>query len=265
MQIRFNNWAFTTIIPYIIALSALNSSAEPSLNDIHQTQKEKIKLMAENHQSIEVLDQETNKILSDHEKNLEEIESLKKYNSLLREQIKAQVTQINSAEARINKIAVTERKIPPLFLDMIEDLEGSIDQSLPFQKTERRHRIEQLKVLMKRPNLSLSEQYQQILEAYRVESNYGKTMTTYRDAIVLDGEALQVDILQLGRLALFFSTLSRERIGMWDASKQSWIELNQSSFKKNIRSAINIAKGNEPEDLLVLPFPSSSLKIKTEE
>ena len=105
MQIRFNNWAFTTIIPYIIALSALNSSAEPSLNDIHQTQKEKIKLMAENHQSIEALNQETNKILNENEKNLEEIESLKKYNSLLREQIKAQATQINSAELRINKIA----------------------------------------------------------------------------------------------------------------------------------------------------------------
>ena len=197
--------------------------------------------------------------------NIKEIESLKKYNSLLREQIKAQATQINGTELRINKIAVTERKIPPLFLDMIEDLEGSIDQSLPFQKTERRQRIEKLKVLMKRPNLSLSEKYQQILEAYRVESNYGKTMTTYRDHIVLDGKELQVDILQLGRLGLFFSTFSREQIGMWDASSQSWIELNQSSFKKNIRSAINIAKGNEPEDLLVLPFPSSSLKNKTQE
>ena len=137
MQIKFNNWALKTIIPYIIALSALNSSAEPSLDDIHKTQKEKIKLMAANHQSIETLTQDTNKILSEHEKNLEEIESLKTYNSLLREQIKAQATQINSAELRINKIAVTERKIPPLFLDMIEDLEGSIDQSLPFQKTKR--------------------------------------------------------------------------------------------------------------------------------
>ena len=265
MQIRFNNWAFTTIIPYIIALSALNSSAEPSLNDIHQTQKEKIKLLAENHQSIDALSLETNKILYDHEKNLEEIESLKKYNSLLREQIRAQTKQINGAELRINKLAVTERKIPPLFLDMIEDLEGSIDQSLPFQKTERRQRIEKLKVLMKRPNLSLSDKYQQILEAYRAESNYGKTMTTYRDTIVLNEKELQVDILQLGRLGLFFSTFSRDRIGMWDVSRQSWMELNQSSFKKNIRSAVNIAKGNEPEDLLVLPFPSSSLKIKTEE
>ena len=126
MQIRFNNWALKTIIPYIIALSALNSSAEPSLNEIHQTQKEKIKLMAKNHQSIEALNQETNKILNENEKNLEEIESLKKYNSLLREQIKAQATQINGAELRINKIAVTERKIPPLFLDMIEDLEARL-------------------------------------------------------------------------------------------------------------------------------------------
>ena len=209
MQIRFNNWALKTIIPYIIALSALNSSAEPSLNEIHQTQKEKIKLMAKNHQSIEALNQETNKILNDHEKNLEEIESLKKYNSLLREQIKAQAAQINSVELRINKIAVTERKIPPLFLDMIEDLEGSIDQSLPFQQTERRQRIEKLKVLMKRPNLSLSEKYQQILEVLQVESNYGKTMTTYRDDIVLDGKELQVDILQLGRLGFFSQPLQR--------------------------------------------------------
>ena len=90
-------------------------------------------------------------------------------------------------------------------------------------------------------------------------------MTTYRDTIVLDEKELQVDILQLGRLGLFFSTFSRDRIGMWDVSRQSWMELNQSSFKKNIRSAVNIAKGNEPEDLLVLPFPSSSLKIRPKE
>ena len=67
--------------------------------------------MAENHQLVESLNQETNKILNDHEKP-EEIESLKKYNSLLREQIRAQTKQINGAELRINKIANGEKDSP---------------------------------------------------------------------------------------------------------------------------------------------------------
>ena len=90
-------------------------------------------------------------------------------------------------------------------------------------------------------------------------------MTTYRDDIVLEGEELQVDILQLGTISTFFLNLLQRANRHVGCYQQSWIELNKSSFKKNIRSAINIAKGNEPEDLLVLPFPSSSIRIKTEE
>ena len=54
------------------------------------------------------------------------IDSLTKYNTLLLEQIKNQREQMKTTDATIEEIVVLERKIPSLFMFMIENLQNSV-------------------------------------------------------------------------------------------------------------------------------------------
>ena len=256
----YHRVCYLLIFPALTAVSN-ELGTGPSLTEIHKIQTEKIDFQAENQRLIESLNTETENLISEHKKNIEEIESLSKYNYLLQEQIQVQLEQIENAEVTINKIAIAERKIPSLFFDMIEALDHSIEESLPFQKTDRKNRIAALKALIKRPEVTLSEKYQRILDAYRIENSFGKSISTSKETITLDQQELLVDILRIGRLALFYSTFSNDRVGMWDDSKQMWIELTRPLFKQNIRTAISVARGDKPHNLLTLPFSSTAINI----
>ena len=89
-----------------------NLRAEPSLAEIQALQSKKIELLAENQKLIESINIEIERAAIEHEANLEEIDSLTKYNANLSEQIKSQKKQIEIARNSISKIIETERKIP---------------------------------------------------------------------------------------------------------------------------------------------------------
>ena len=248
----------------ILMVVGHNPRAEPSLAEIHALQSKKIELLAKNQELIETINIEIERATTEHEENLEEIDSLTKYNANLSEQLKSQQKQIEIARNSISKIIKTERKIPKLFLDMIEDLEKSVDKSLPFQKVIRTNRIKELSVLIKQPEISIAEKFQKILTAYERENRYGKTIEAYNETINIGDEELRAEILRVGRLALFYSTFSKERIGMWNESKKAWTELKGPFFKQNIQTALSIARNQEPPRLITLPFQSASIKIAGE-
>ena len=242
-------------------VAGLNPRAEPSLAEIHALQSKKIEHLAKNQELIESINIEIERATTEHEENLEEIDSLTKYNANLSEQIKSQQKQIEIARNSISKIIETERKIPKLFLDMIEDLEKSVEKSLPFQKVIRINQIKDLSALIKQPGISIAEKFQKILAAYERENRYGKTIEAYNETITIGNEDLRAEILRVGRLALFYSTFSKERIGMWNESKKAWTELKRPLFKQNIHTALSIAKNQEPPKLITLPFQSALIEI----
>ena len=258
-----HNVHFVFMFSMLIVVGS-NLRAEPSLAEIQALQSKKIELLAENQKLIESINIEIERAAIEHEANLEEIDSLTKYNANLSEQIKSQKKQIEIARNSISKIIETERKIPKLFLDMIEDLERSIDKSLPFQKVIRTNQIKDLYVLIKRPEISIAEKFQKILTAYEKENRYGKTIAAYNETITIGNEEVRAEILRVGRLALFYSTFSKEKIGMWDGSKKAWTDLNRPLFKQSIQTALSIAKNQEPPRLITLPFQSALIKIAGE-
>src|SRR5574342_30289 len=77
----------------------------------------------------------------------------------------------------------------------------------PFQRPERLARLEQLSSLVDAPTAELAEQYRKTIEAYRVELDYARTIEAYRGTLPGDGDARLVDLLSVGRLALYYQTL----------------------------------------------------------
>ncbi|MCV5804624.1 DUF3450 domain-containing protein, partial [Escherichia coli] len=65
--------------------------------------------------------------------------------------------------------------------------------------------------MMTRADVADAEKFRRILEAYQIEMDYGTKLGVYQGKINLgDNEAVEADILYLGRLSLVARSLSGE-------------------------------------------------------
>jgi len=241
---------------FFLCILGANAYSRPLISEIQEFQVERIEHLSENQSLIENISMEIDDATLKHENNVKEIDSLKIYNSLLEEQIFEQEMQIRSSALAIEDVAILERKISPLFVDMITTLKRLIVDGLPFLLGERKDRIEKLERLVRKPQVSIGEKYYKILEAYQIENQYGKTLETYLDTITIKGVRQQVDILRVGRIGLFFRSKSGSTSGTWNSKIADWTTIEDSQSKRNILKAINIAKKQDPPELIILPFYS---------
>src|SRR5690606_19039820 len=116
----------------------------------------------------------------------------------------------------------TQAEVMPLLQRMLSSLEQFIELDVPFLEDERADRLAQLKELMVRPEVTVAEKYRRVLEAYQIESDYGRTLEAWRGSLEVDGTPRVVEFLRLGRLMLFYQTLDGHTQGYWDNSTRAW-------------------------------------------
>ena len=150
---------------------------------------------------------------------------------------------------------VLERDFPELLQNAVARLEQLVQLDSPFSLTERYKRIGQIKAILDDPRVTQSERVRQVLEAYNIEREYGRTIETYEDAIVLDGEERVVNILRIGRLGLMYQLKDQSAAGVWDKQAKDWVEV--SGYRLSIRDGIRMANKTAPLDLLAIPVKFS--------
>src|SRR5262249_43775831 len=130
-------------------------------------------------------------------------------------------------------------------------LERFVSLDVPFLAEERRRRIANLKDMMERADVTVSEKYRRVVEAYQIEMEYGRTLEAYEARLGDSADARTVEFLRVGRVALMYQTLDRKETGYWDARKRQWVVDNEygHAFAKNIE----VAKKMRAPDLLVVP------------
>lgn len=124
---------------------------------------------------------------------------------------------------------------------------------LPFHQQERVGAVLALKQRLDNPGLSVSARFRLLLEAYQIEQNYGDTVEAWRGPLSLEGEEVSVEYLRLGRAALFYQSLDRERSGYWDAAQQAWAPLD-SAYNRSLSQAMRVARNQSAPQLLELPL-----------
>ena len=87
-------------------------------------------------------------------------------------------------------------------LKMIDALDKFVTLDIPFLITERTERVDNLKSIMDRGDISTSEKFRKVTEAYQIESDYGRTIEAYRSEVEFDGETFNADFLRVGRVSL---------------------------------------------------------------
>jgi len=224
-----------------------------TLNDIFQV-AERMNVNAKKSQAkIDALNEDTRQLLSDYKIVLKEIEGLRVYNRQLEKQISNQEKEMAQISSSIDDVTVIERQITPLMLRMIDGLEQFVALDVPFLVEERQDRIERLREIMDRADVAVSEKFSQVLRAFQIENEYGRTMETYGTTIMLNGVERQVDMLKVGRIALVYQTPDGEETGMWNVDAGEYQAVD-NSYEGSVRQGIRMARQQASIEMLSLPI-----------
>lgn len=181
-------------------------------------------------------------------------ESLERFNRLLEEQVRSQEEEIASIEQQLVDIETTTREVQPLMQQMVDSLARFIELDVPFLIDIRTTRVENLRNLMPRADVSISEKYRLILEAYQIELDYGNTLEAYEGRLGTGADARTVEFARLGRVSLMYRTLDGTETGYWDANQDTWVV--DPSYADDVEEAIRVARGDGAPELLTVPVPA---------
>jgi len=204
-------------------------------------------------EQIVKLDETTRILLADYQATSKEFDSLKLYNDQVQKIINSQIEEIENIILKIDELDKTNQRIVPLMLKMIDGLENFVLLDLPFLMKERSTRVLNLKETMDRGDISTSEKFRLITEAYKTELEYGRTIETYRDNILIDDVETSADFLRVGRIALTYLTVDGNKGGYWDTQSSSWQKAS-SSIRRATADALKIASKQAPPALIKIPL-----------
>ncbi|MBV0933103.1 DUF3450 domain-containing protein [Marinobacterium weihaiense] len=202
---------------------------------------------------IDQLDQQTRENYDAYTAALRQAELMEAYNRQLSRMVEDQRRELADVEAQLTSLTQTEQATLPLLVRMQSILEQFIASDLPFLPEEREQRVQRLARLLDRADISLAEKYRQILEAYRIEAEYGRTLEAWSGALEQGGQVREVTFLRLGRVALYYQTLDGEESGRWRRQSGDWERLD-ADFDWPIRKGVSMARQQSVPELLELPI-----------
>lgn len=200
---------------------------------------------------IVTLSEETDALYTRHQNALAQLESLRKFNQGMREVISEQESQIADLDHQLDQVDEVARRVTPLMYEMIDTLDEFVSLDIPFLAEERAERVQSLRRLMGRADVTVSEKYRRIMEAYQIETEYGRTIEAYRAPLGESGET--VDFLRFGRIALVWLSLDGQRAGAWDPRARDWMEL-PASHVSDVQEGLRVARKQIAPDLVPLPL-----------
>lgn len=225
-----------------------------SVRDVMGEGKTFLVAQMESQKRIDQYNAETDDTEAEYQRLLRQIEGLQAYNRQLQKQIDAQESEIARTDDSIAKATEVDRQLLPLLISMVDTYGKLVDVSVPFLPTERDERIAFLRETVDRADVSAAEKFRQVLDAYMTELSYGNTIEAYTDTIQAEGGEREVNVLRLGRIALFYQTADRLHTGYWDTDSSSWEPLGPE-FRNGIYQAIRIANKLTAPSLLSVPLP----------
>lgn len=174
------------------------------------------------------------------------------YNRQLQALVNSQREELRSLRDQADSVAATGKALSPLMVDMRQSLAAFVEADQPFLLEERRQRVARLTAQGDRADVTLAEKYRQILEAYRVEAEYGRTLEAWRGAKPGEPER-EVDYVRLGRVGLYYLGLDGHGPGRWSVGSAAWQALPETDAPR-VAAAIALARQQIIPELLTLPL-----------
>ena len=198
------------------------------------------------------LAQQTADLLAEYRAVVRETESLKIYNDNLEKVVMDQRAEVISINEQLTGLEATNRGVVPLMLEMIETLGKMVESDMPFRLEERQARVQRLRDMMDQADVTASEKYRRVMEAYQGELEYGRTTEAYSAALPSTGQT--VDFLRVGRTLLIYQTSDQLTTGWFNPTTRQFEDL-PDIYRAEVKQGLAIAKNEKAPNLVMLPVP----------
>lgn len=238
-----------------IASAALLASSAQAQELLEKTVGEEGQITTEaaaSQRRITQLAQQTADLLAQYRNVVRETESMIIYNDQLEKVVSDQRAEMTSINQQLEGLEATNRGVVPLMLEMIDALDQIIEADMPFRLEERRERVRTLRDIMDQADITTSEKYRRIMEAYQGELEYGRTTEAYSEALPTTGQT--VEFLRVGRTLLVYQTSDQAITGWFNPSTRVYEEL-PAKYRLEVKEGLAIARNEKAPSLIVLPVP----------
>lgn len=201
---------------------------------------------------VTALAQQTADLLAEYRAVVRETESLKIYNDQLEKVVNDQRAEIVSINNQLEGLEATNRGVVPLMLEMIETLGQIVENDMPFRLQERRDRVQRLRDMMDQADVTTSEKYRRVMEAYQGELEYGRTTEAYSEPLPESGQT--VEFLRVGRTLLVYQTSDQETTGWFNPTTRQYERLPEK-YRLEVKEGLAIARNEKAPNLVTLPVP----------
>lgn len=240
-----------------VALGGLATTARAAnVQEILDAGEARVEAAQADQRRIEQVANQIDQLVVDYQTEAKVVDGLKVYNSLLQRQIDNQEAEMEAIAESIDNVELIERQITPLMTRMLDSLESFVDLDTPFLLDERQERIARLRDMMERSDVTPAEKLRQILEAYSIENDYGRTIEAYKGSLEVDGRPLEVDFLRIGRVVLAYQSVGGGATGAWNNSTRQWEALPPETYKAQVAEGLKVARKQVAPDLIVAPIPA---------
>lgn len=234
--------------------AAFAAPAGAQLTQALTAQVEADRAAAQSQAQINQIRERTQDAAARYAQAMADVESLDRYNNQLQEQVTSQQEEIASIERQLLEIETTNREVQPLMQQMVETLDQFVKLDVPFLLEERAARVQGLRDIMPRADITISEKYRRILEAYQIELEYGRTLDAYEGRLGTGADARTVEFARLGRVSLMYRTLDGAETGYYDMNQKTWVV--DLSYRQAVEEAIRVARRDGAPVLLTVPVPA---------
>lgn len=241
------------VAPALLALVAA-VQAEPAADRVREaknTVAQSERSGQQNQRRIDQLDNQTRELLQQYRQTIAEAEQLALYNRQMQQIVDNQQQELASLDRQIGEIERTERGILPLMTRMLDSLDEFVELDTPFLPNERATRVALLRDMMTRADVTVSEKFRRVLEAYQIEVDYGRNIEAYR----ANDDGVSYEFLRIGRVALYRIANDGQQAWLWSRQQDSWQALD-GGYLRDLNQALKVARQTAAPQLLTLPLPT---------
>ena len=251
------NFKLTSSLLVSLLIMANGGLFAQTVDDVLEADAKRLQLAQASQERINEQVDGTRTLTDQYRAINKEIDGLKVYNRLMTAQVQGQEATLEDIKISMDQVDVINRQIFPLMERMIDGLDQSIALDIPFLKEERVNRIDGLKALMSRSDVSVAEKFRKVMEAYQIELDYGSSAEFYKQSLDLGSDygVRDYNMLRVRRIGLYFQSDDSSITGIWDVDQNAWVV--DDEYRSEIRKGLRMARQLIAPELLLIPVQAA--------
>lgn len=230
------------------AMSLSTAAYADPVENLHKEERAIHNAAVKSQKRVDSMFEQSIDLLGEYRSVVDETDNLNMYNEHVQKLVNNQQKLIDSLQGQIDGIEDTKKGVVPLMYRMLDSLEKFIALDIPVEVEARTERVERIRELMSDPNITTSERFRLVLEAYQIENDYGSAISAYQGKL----NDMTVDMVHIGRVSLLAQSLDLKHAWVWDNDARDWVELGDE-YIKPVTKVIRMAKKQVAPDLIKVP------------